>query len=166
MDDILIRPEAPGDAEAIGALTTEAFADAAHRSGTEADIVAALRADGQLSLSLVAEAGGVVVGHLAVSPVTIPGAEGWFGLGPVSVVPGHQGRGIGGALIRAALAQLETDGAAGCVVLGDPGYYPRFGFEQRPGLGFDGVPAEYFMARVFRGPVPQSNVAYHPAFHP
>lgn len=162
----LIRPEAPADAVAIGRVTDAAFASAPHASGTEAAIVDALRAAGTLTLSLVAEDEGAVVGHVAFSPVTVAGADvGWFGLGPVSVLPARQGHGIGAALIRDGIARLAARGAAGCVLLGDPGYYRRFGFANDPGLRFDGAPAEYFLARAFTRPAPEGAVTYQPAFY-
>ena len=129
MPDILIRPETPADAAAISALTTAAFAGAEHSDGTEAQIIERLRAANALLLSLVAERDGQILGHVAFSDVTIGGHDrGWVGLGPVSVAPGAQAGGIGSALIRAGLAQLQAQGRKGCVVLGDPAYYTRFGF--------------------------------------
>lgn len=125
----------------------------------------ALRAAGALAVSLVAEQDQEVVGHVACSPVTISdGARHWYGLGPLAVDPAHQSRGIGAALVRAGLAQLRIVSAAGCVVLGDPAYYGRFGFKAVPGLVYPGPPPEYFMALVFAGPVPQGEVSYHAAF--
>lgn len=162
-----IRPETMADAAAIAALTTAAFATAPHASGTEAAIVAALRDAGALSLSLVAGEGGRITGHVAFSPVTIDGrACGWFGLGPVSVAPDRQGQGIGAALIRDGLARLAAMGAKGCVLLGDPGYYRRFGFEADPGLRLPEVPPQYFLRLVLAGAPPAGIVAYHPGFYP
>lgn len=161
-----IRGETPADFDAIRRITEAAFAGAEHSSGTEARIIDALRATGRLSLSLVTEAGGRIAGHVAFSPVTVGGREcGWFGLGPVAVAPEDQGRGIGAALIREGLAQLRARAAAGCVVLGDPGYYRRFGFTPDPNLIFPGVPPEYFLRLVFSGPVPAGEVRYQPAFY-
>ncbi|MGX5736460.1 GNAT family N-acetyltransferase [Bosea thiooxidans] len=164
-----IRAEQPGDIDAIRALTTEAFATAPHRSGTEAAIVDGLRAAGALTLSLVAVAGdgtdAALLGHVAFSPVTIDGADrGWFGLGPVSVRPGRQRGGIGSALIREGLRRLRASGAGGCVLLGDPAYYGRFGFAADPALVLEGVPPEYFMRLAFGGDVPAGTVRYHAAF--
>lgn len=164
-----IRLEQPGDADAIRALTTEAFATAPHSSGTEAAIVDGLRAAGALTLSLVAveddEKSGKILGHVAFSPVTIDGAErGWFGLGPVSVKPGRQRGGIGSGLIREGLRRLREMGAAGCVLLGDPGYYGRFGFANDPALVLKGVPPEYFMRLGFGAEQPAGTVRYHAAF--
>ncbi len=163
---VLIRPETSADGSAIEAVTIAAFRDAEHASHTEQDIVRALREAGALTLSLVAEVDGAVVGHVAISPVSIAdGAEGWFGLGPISVVPERQGAGIGAQLMHAALDRLREQGATGCVVLGDPAYYGRFGFRAEPSLVFPGVPAEYFQALVFRGAVPRGDITYHPAFY-
>lgn len=162
---IQIRNEGPQDEAAIHALTQAAFRDAAHSSGTEALIVDALRSAGRLSLSLVAEDDGRIVGHLALSPVTLSGGgQGWLGLGPVSVPPDHQQQGIGSQLMQAALRWLQGTAAAGCVVLGDPGYYQRFGFRAYPQLVLPDVPAEYFMALPIQGSVPAASVAYDPAF--
>lgn len=161
-----IRPETAVDAAAIRRVMEAAFAGAPHASGSEGAIVDALRAAGTLALSLVAEAEGAVIGHVAFSPVTVAGADlGWFGLGPVSVLPGHQRTGIGAALIRNGLARLRSGSAAGCVVLGDPAYYRRFGFAHAPGLTFAGAPPEYFMALAFAEPTPAGYVTYQPAFY-
>lgn len=161
-----IRPEVLGDAGAIEAVTAAAFLEAPHTSHTEQFIVAALRAAGALSVSLVAEAEGVVVGHVAVSPVTISdGTIGWYGLGPISVLPAWQGRGVGSALMRAALEALRELGAAGCVVLGEPAYYGRFGFKAEPGLVLPDVPPEYFIAiRLGAMDLPCGVVTYHAGF--
>lgn len=144
----------------------EAFKEATHSSHTEHFIVNALRNANALSLSLVAEVGDKIIGHVAVSPVSISdGSDRWFGLGPISVAPEHQGKGVGSALIKQALAELKNLGAPGCVVLGDPNYYGRFGFKAEPSLTFLGVPSEYFQALYFNSETPQGNVAYHEAFN-
>lgn len=141
--DIHIRPETAADIAAIEAVTVAAFLEAPHTDHTEQFIVAALRRSGQLTVSLVAEKSGAIVGHVAVSPVTIAGEDvGWYGLGPVSVVPDLQGKGIGSQLIEAALDQLRVLAAGGCVVLGEPSYYARFGFKATDALTLPGVPAE------------------------
>lgn len=114
----VIRPEAPGDAEAISALLRAAFG-----GDDEARLVQALRRDGDLHTSLVAVAQGVVLGHVALSPLA--GDRPALALAPVAVHPALQGRGLGGFLIDHALARV---GDQSVVVLGDPGYYTRFGF--------------------------------------
>ncbi|MGY2489389.1 GNAT family N-acetyltransferase [Cupriavidus sp. CP313] len=163
---VQIRSESPSDADAIARLTTAAFLTAPHTSRTEAFVVNALRRAGQLTVSLVAQAGDRLVGHVAISPVTVSSGEaGWYGLGPISVAPDLQGQGIGSQLMRASLDQLRSLGAAGCVVLGDPGYYGRFGFAVRPGLVLQGVPPEYFQALAFDGGYPTGSVQYHDAFN-
>lgn len=159
-----IRDETPADHAAIRAVIGAAFAQAAHASGTEADIVDGLRRGGALAVSLVADIDGRIAGHVAASPVSIAGAGGWHGLGPVAVAPRDQGHGVGSALVQAALAGLRAAGSAGCVVLGDPGYYRRFGFEAVPGLRYPGAPPEAFMALAFGDTVPAGVVSYHPAF--
>jgi putative acetyltransferase len=160
-----ITPERPGDVTAIRNLIESAFRRAPHASGTEARIVEALRADGALTLSLVAVDGSEIVGHAAFSPITISGAsEGWLGLGPVSVAPERQGEGIGKSLILAGLQRLRTAGAPGCVVLGDPGYYRRFGFTYDPALTYGRVPPGYFQRLVFNGQEPKGVVRYHAGF--
>ncbi|CAB5511985.1 hypothetical protein LMG26857_01274 [Achromobacter anxifer] len=159
-----ILPETPGDRDAIFALTQAAFKDHPHSQQTEGYITNALREAGALTLSLVAWEDGRAVGHAAFSPVSIgDGAADWYGLGPVAVLPELQGRGIGAALIRDGLERLKALGAAGCVVLGEPAYYARFGFAQMPALTYPGVPPEYFMAQVYTRPA-QGEVAYHKAF--
>ena len=161
----MIRPECAEDERGISALITEAFATAEHSSGTEAEIVERLRSANALSISLVAEEERQIVGHIAFSPVTIAGADRrWFGLGPVAVRPTHQGKGIGAGLIEAGLAQLRLWGAAGCVVLGDPAYYRRFGFRADPRLTFLGPPPEYFQALRLSNDGAEGEVAYHRAF--
>ncbi len=165
MTKLIIRPETLADFAAIETVTGAAFRDAPHTSHNEQFILAALRDAGALSVSLVAEQGGSLLGHVAVSPVSISdGTSGWFGIGPVSVIPRLQGRGIGSQLMREALGRLAEQGAAGCVVLGDPSYYQRFGFKPEARLVLPGVPSEYFMALSFGQVVPAGTVTYHPAF--
>lgn len=163
--NISVRNERVEDIEAISGLTEAAFRHEEHSSHTEQFIVNALRRAGCLTISLVAEEGGAIVGHVAISPVTLSsGTTGWYGLGPISVCPERQGQGIGSTLMRTALAELQRLGGAGCVVLGDPGYYARFGFEVRPGLTLPGVAPEYFQALAFAGEYPTGSVSYHESF--
>ncbi|MGF6256889.1 putative acetyltransferase [Ensifer sp. LBL] len=165
MTNIDIRSERATDIATIRHITKAAFAPMQYSSQTEAEIIDALRDAGALTLSLVAIEGGEVIGHVAFSPVTIDGEDkGWFGLGPVSVRPDRQKSGTGGRLIREGLARLVKTGAKGCVVLGEPDYYKRFGFEHHAALRLEGLPAEYFMAKAFEGPVPSGRVNYHAGF--
>src|SRR5215469_1546193 len=162
---IRIRGETSDDARTIEAVTAAAYSNATHTSHTEQYIVNALRRAGRLAVSLVAEADGIVIAHVATSPVSISdGASSWFGLGPVSVLPQHQRRGIGSLLVREALRILRDRGASGCVVLGEPEYYRRFGFRADPNLVLPGVPPEYFQAVSFDPSKPRGIVTYHEAF--
>ncbi|HEV7246844.1 MAG TPA: N-acetyltransferase [Shinella sp.] len=163
---MIIRPERAGDIDAIRALTETAFKTAPHADGTEHIIIDRLRAAGALTLSLVAEADGAVVGHVAFSPVSVSdGSPDWYGLGPIAVDPARQGEGIGSGLVREGLARLKALGAAGCVLLGDPVYYGRFGFAPDPKLTLDGVPPEYFMRVAFSPVYGGGTVSYHPGFY-
>ena len=161
-----IRNETVADVRAIEAVTVAAFLNAPHTSHTEHFIVDALRNDGKLTISLVADVRGTVVGHVAVSPVSISdGATGWYGLGPISVAPEYQRRGVGSRLMREALRVLREQGAAGCVLLGEPAYYSRFGFQVDPNLSLPGVPSEYFLAVSFDASRARGIVSYHSAFN-
>lgn len=161
-----IRQEVRSDIPLIARVTERAFAEHLHSSGTEAAIIRNLRASGCLTVSLVAEMGGLVCGHIAASPVQVDGRDvNWFGLGPVAVEPTTQGMGLGKALIHECLAKLEALGAAGCVVLGDPNFYSRFGFKPNAGLIYPGAPAAHFMALAYGSEVPEGVVNYHASFN-
>jgi len=165
--DLTIRDCGAADTAARDALITRAFLDAPHADGTEAAIAAALDARGMASVSLLASRAGMVVGCVLTSPVALSdGTSGWHGLGPIAVEPAQQRQGIGVALMDAALARLRADGAAGCVVLGDPAYYGRFGFVADPRLALPGVPPAYFQCLSFSGAVPEAIVRYDVAFGP
>lgn len=162
---VTIRPERAGDEAAIRAVAAAAFRCRPYSDGSEPAIVDRLRTDGDLALSLVAEAEGRIVGHIAFSPVALSdGSAGWFGLGPVSVVPQRQRGGIGARLIKRGLGELSRRGARGVVLLGDPRYYRRFGFEHDPAIVFPGPPAEYFQRLVLAGDAPNGVVSYAAAF--
>ncbi|BAV35057.1 N-acetyltransferase GCN5 [Sulfuricaulis limicola] len=162
---IVIRSETAADVNAITEVTVAAFQTLEISQHTEQFIVAALRAARALTVSLVAEADGRVIGHIAFSPVTISdGTRNWYGLGPVSVLPEYQRRGIGSALIREGLSRLKALGAAGCCLVGHPAYYRRFGFENAPGLVCEGAPQDVFFALPLDGQVPQGTVEFHEAF--
>lgn len=159
-----IRPETPQDAAGIGMLISAAFRTAAHASGTEARIVADLRADGALRLSLVAERQGRLVGYVAASPATTGGQGGWPLIGPLAVRPDCQRQGIGSALMRATLDRLRATGAPGAVLVGDPAYYGRFGFRSHAALTLPGVPAEVVLALPFGSDGPAGRLGHHAAF--
>jgi putative acetyltransferase len=160
-----IRDEATGDEGTIRSITTAAFVTVPYSQGTEAAIIDALRRDEALTVSLVALDEGEIVGHIAFSPATIDGEQrGWFGVGPLSVRPDRQNRGIGGSLVRAGLERLRALGAKGCVLVGEPNYYSRFGFKTDARLTLDGVPPQYFQALSFGGELPSGSVSFHPGF--
>lgn len=162
---LTIRPESQSDIPSILALTEAAFLNAPHTAHTEQFIVDALRKAGALSLSLVAEADGVIVGHVAISPVEISdGATDWYGLGPISVSPECQRQGIGSRLMVEVLQRLKEMGAAGCVLVGDPAFYARFGFKPETKLVVPEVPSEYFQSISFVQPSPHGTVTFHEAF--
>jgi putative acetyltransferase len=162
---IEITNETAVDVAAIRAVTVSAFLHAPHTSHTEQLIVDALREAGQLTVSLVARVDGTVVGHVAISPVSVSdGAAGWYGLGPLSVEPIFQRRGIGLRLMREALDALQGLGASGCVLLGDLRYYNRFGFRTDPNLTLPGVSPEYFQTLSFGASKPRGTISYHAAF--
>ena len=162
---MLIRSETPGDHDSIRHILIAAFADHPYSHQTEHLIVDCLRADDALTVSLVAEVDGQVVGQIAFSPVKIAGRDcGWLGLGPVAVTPSRQRRGIGQALVNEGLKTIRNMGAQGCVLVGDPAFYRRFGFEHNPLLRMDGVPPEVLLCLPMGPEIPPGNVLHHPAF--
>ncbi len=166
IESLAIRPETPIDIAAIYGVVQRAFTTQPHADGDEQDLVDLLRARGELTLSLVAELPQRgVVGHIGFSPITVDDADcGWLQMAPVSVEPDLHHQGVGSALIKTALAQLEMQGVRGVGVVGDPAYYERFGFAVLPGLAPDGPEAAYFRAMVWADPAPQGAVRYASAF--
>jgi len=163
---IVIRNEIDADVSAIAEVTVAAFKTLAISNHTEQFIIAALRAAGALTLSLVVEVEGRVIGHIAFSPVTISdGTRNWYGLGPVSVLPAYQRQGVGKALIREGLARLKAMHAQGCCLVGHPDYYRKFGFGNMPGLVLEGVPQEVFFVLSFDGHTPQGTAVFHAGFN-
>jgi putative acetyltransferase len=165
MQKVLIRGETSTDVNAIAEVTIAAFKTLAISNHTEQFIIEALRVAEVLTVSLVAEVDGRVVGHIAFSPVTISdGSPNWYGLGPISVLPEYQRKGIGKALIREGLARLKDLQAQGCCLVGHPDYYRKFGFTNMPGLVHKGVPQEVFFALSFGGRCPNGEVRFHEGF--
>ncbi len=162
---IVIRDEMSADVGAIAEVTIAAFRTLEISNHTEQFIIAALHAAKSLTVSLVAEVDGRLVGHIAFSPVTISdGTPNWYGLGPVSVLPEYQRQGIGKALIKEGLSRLKDLNAQGCCLVGHPEYYRKFGFENIPGFVLDGVPPEFFFALSFDEHYPQGKVTFHEGF--
>lgn len=163
--EIFFRDEVESDTAIISEVTAAAFEPLEISNHTEQFIIEALRSARALTLSLVAEVDGRVVGHIAFSPVDISdGTNDWYGLGPVSVLPLCQRKGIGKALIQEGLSRLQDLGAKGCCLVGHPQYYRKFGFENVAGLVLPGVPEDVFFALSFDGSFPQGNVTFHEGF--
>jgi putative acetyltransferase len=142
---VIIRRESPNDVAAIRAVTAAAFATAEHSAPPvepdgapgEATLVGWLREDAGWipELSLVAQDDdGRVIGHVVCTRASVAGRPA-LGLGPVSVDPDHQGAGVGSALMHAVLGAADALGEPLVVLLGDPGYYRRFGFRPASGAG-------------------------------
>ena len=162
---IIIRNETDADIDAITEVTIAAFETLEISNHTEQFIIEALRAVQALTVSLVAELDGRIIGHIAFSPVAVSdGTQDWYGLGPVSVSPEYQRQGVGKALVQEGLSRLKNMNATGCCVVGHPDYYRKFGFKNAPGLVLDGVPPEVFFALSFNGHIPEGRVDFHDGF--
>ena len=160
-----IRNECLEDQDAITRVTIAAFKHHPVSRQTEHFIVNALRSSGALTISLVAEIEGQIVGHIAFSPIAISdGTTNWHGMGPVSVLPDHQRQGVGEALVNEGLSLLKAAGSRGCALVGPPDYYSRFGFTNCPDLIHEGVPQEVFLVLPFDEPLPKGTVTFHEAF--
>jgi len=164
--NLLIRDEEVSDHNSISEVTRAAFETLEISDHTEQHIIEELRSAQALAVSLVAELDGLVVGHIAFSPVSISdGTPGWYGLGPVSVHPDYQRLGIGKELIQEGLSRLRKLNAKGCCLVGHPAYYPQFGFKNVEKLVFEGVPSEAFFALSFDGSLPTGTVQFHEGFN-
>jgi putative acetyltransferase len=164
MSEISIHTETPADVDAIREINIAAFLVHPVSHQTEHLIVDALRVAGALEVSLVAHLGDRAVGHIAFSKTEVGSSQGHYLLGPVAVLPDSQGNGIGSALVSAGLEELRSRGADGCVLVGDPGFYERFGFRGLPGLTYEGVPAEYVLGLSFCANSPVGEIHANEAF--
>lgn len=166
MNGLVIRIETPADIPSVRAVNEAAFATSA-----EAQLVDGLRTNGKFALSLVAEVDGAVVGHILFTDIVMEPAgpvDRMLGLAPMAVRPERQGRGIGSALVLRGLEDCRELGYRGVVVLGHPGYYPRFGFlpASRQGIAciYD-APDEAFMALALGDAgLPRGQALYQPEF--
>lgn len=164
-----IRSENFEDHEVITGLQRAAFMNhPQHPPGAEPvedRIVTRLREAGELSVSLVAEEDGQIVGHVALSPASLDGLDaGWLLLGPIGVEPSRQRRGIGSALMGEVIRLARERGAAGIVLVGDPGFYGRFGFRVHVGLTYGDVPGEYVLALPLSDAAPTGEIGPRSAF--
>jgi putative acetyltransferase len=171
-ETVFIRPGRPEDRGAVRAVNLAAF-----QTTGEADVVDLLREGCPRFISLVAEVRGQVVGHVLFTPVTLTADDGQalagMGLAPLAVLPDFQNAGVGTALVKAGMAQMEVEGVPFVVVLGHPDYYPRFGFGVAARFGlrcaYPDVPEEAFMVRIFDEAAltgMQGVVHYRPEFDP
>ncbi|MCW1967660.1 MAG: N-acetyltransferase [Anaerolineae bacterium] len=162
---MIIRPETPHDIDAIYELTRTAFAPMSFSDKTEHLIVNALREQGALTLSLVAEHEGQVVGHVAFSPATISdGSTGWFALGPISVSPLLQRRGIGRQLVAHGLAALRQLGGPAPWPSATPAILQRYGFLPSPARFYSPFPAVHFRIYPLRPHTSRGEISFHTAF--
>lgn len=161
---VLIRPEQRDDIPSIHAIHSASFPGDA-----EARLVRQLRLAGRLSISLVAEANGGIVGHVAFSSVSAANGAIGVGLGPVAVLESHRRQGVAAQLIETGLAACRAAGFGWAVVLGAPRYYSRFGFQPASTFGlcdeYGGGPAFQAM-ELLAGELPSSagQVRYAPEF--
>lgn len=163
---LVIRPETPADQAAIHDITKRAFAPMPYADGNEQDLIDRFRAAGALAISLVAELHGAVAGQVTFTEAfAADGSPGWYALGPVAVEPELQAKHIGSKLIETGIAMLRERDAAGCILVGNPAYYSRFGFGPFPDLCPDGEPAEYFQILPLRVKLPETVIGFHPLFH-
>lgn len=163
---ISIRTETKTDYQAICQTTKNAFEKMAFSDGTEPELINNLREQGVLSVSLVATKGDAIVGHVAFSPAAITSGIGdWYALGPISVAPDFQGQGIGGSLIEAGINAITDLGAWGCILVGDPRYYCRHGFELAPACCPNNEPKTNFMLRLIGKNSPEGIFSFHPLFY-
>ena len=161
----VIRDQSEADFAAVHELVIAAFKTLPIACGREQFVMDALWTSGAATVALVAEDGGEIVGQAAFSKATVGGQDvGWHGCGPVSVLPARHKQGIGSALMRAGLERLRARGSKGCVVVGDPNYYRRFGFANTDAMFEPGVPPEVFMAICFAGAMPKGEVKFDEAF--
>lgn len=158
---VRVEPETPALAPAIRLLLLEAFP-----TSLEADLVDRLRGDRDIEIGIVAREADAAIGYAAFSPLMAPMRA--LGLAPLAIAPHRQGRGIGGAVVRAGLARARASGWQAVFVLGDPAYYARFGFDAAAASGFASPYAgPHFMALSLNAsalPVRTGRVDYAAAF--
>ena len=161
---VVVRRESIGDRDAIRSLTARAFSGLSFSDETEPLVIDALRAANALSLSLVAVLREQIVGQVTFSELGSPAQSGWLALGPVSVEPPLQRRGVGSQLIEAGLQAIREQGVKSCILVGNHRYYHRFGFVVVPAFAPSQYPPQHFQVLRFGDSFPDAPVAFHPAF--
>ncbi len=157
-----IRQEKAGDEASIARVTQAAFAGKAYADGDEGSLPTRLRNAGALVLSLVAVERKLIIGHASLSPATI-GPDKWLGLGPVSVSPDKQGHGVGSALVSTAVSVAQAYGRGGVVLMGDPKFYCRIGFEPAINATYKDKASPHLLIYPF-GSVPSGEACFHSEF--
>ena len=168
--DIKIRQERQKDYQQIRDLVREAFAHAEHSDGDEHNLIERIRLSPDYipELSLVAESDDIILGHIMFSRISVGQTEA-IALAPLSVRTDWQRKGIGKLLVAVGHRQARKMGYFCSMVLGNPDYYSKFGYEKTSSYGiiapFD-VPDEYYMVCDLgnTGDIPQGNVKYSDAF--
>ncbi len=167
LSDFSVRAESPSESFAVFEVVADAFP-----TTSEAELVDELRGATNPQISLVAESGGLVVGHILFTPVEIDCPNGAFrgmGLAPLAVRKPYQRQGVGSALVARGLSRCREAGGAVVVVLGHPEYYPRFGFGPAWDRGIYYITPKpnpaLMVLELERGALPErcGEVRYHPA---
>ncbi len=165
---MFIKDEQAGDINQISHIQYSAFKGHPILGGAEPVehiLVERLREADGLTFSLLAEENGCQIGHIAISPAKVGDSDsGWFLLGPIGVLPEHQGKGVGSQLIHESLSRLRNQGADGIVLVGEKKFYERFGFDTHPGLQYEGVPSMFVLGLSLSGAPVRGKITAHEAF--
>ncbi len=163
MSDYRILQASPGDDDTVRALLTQAFGGA-----VEAKLVDDLRKDGDLPIALVAEARDEIIGYVACSPLLLEGSEArGLAVAPLAVALQWQGHGLGKALMREMQSHATALGYDFLIVLGDPAYYARFGYEVKAAERFEtpyNGPYLQVLDLTDQGKTASGVITYAPAF--
>ena len=163
---VVVRDEGSEDHADIHEVTRLAFIGQPYSDGDEPELIDRLRAEGALTLSLVAMDGDVLVGQITFSPAGLTPENGpWYALGPVSVTPSRQGQGIGSRLIESGLGRIKAMSAMGCILTGNPDYYSRFGFVMAPEHCPENEPPEYCMLKLLQSEKPEGRFSFRQPFY-
>lgn len=160
-----IRVELSEDAPKIDRLLQMAYHQSPCRHNNEDRIISSLREDNAIELALVAHYGSDIIGYVAFSKITVDLKDlGWCAMAPIAVNPKFQGKGLGSRLITTAIDKLFVKGLKGVVVLGELGFYERFGFNDEHGLCVLGRDSRYVLAQSFDDRLPTGDIQFHYGF--